>query len=109
MSRLYPVLNVFNFKQNKNPDYSGLCCPTFSHLTGFLRSPGVEPGFREPESHVRSITLTAQVPNYITQYALALQVFSGKQKRVATIWQRAFLFTAYFCVFLLTKISSIKP
>lgn len=74
-----------------------------------MRPPGVEPGSQEPESHVRSITLTAQVPNYITQYALALQVFSGKQKRVATIRQRAFLFTAYFCVFLLTKISSIKP
>ena len=97
------------FPANKKPAVADFSFPYFSHLTKLLRSPGVEPGFREPESHVRSITLTAQVPNYITQYALALQVFSGKQKRVATIWQRAFLFTAYFCVFLLTKISSIKP
>ena len=33
-----------------------------------MRSPGVEPGFQEPESHVRSITLTAQkVLNYHSQ------------------------------------------
>ncbi len=38
-----------------------------------LRSPGVEPGFREPESHVRSITLTAQVLNYNTRCRAVLQ------------------------------------
>ena len=50
------------------------------HIIGILRSPGVEPGFREPESHVRSITLTAQVPNYITQSGGNLQVFSVERE-----------------------------
>ena len=66
---------------NKKPAIADFSIFGIFHMTGILRSPGVEPGFREPESHVRSITLTAQVPNYITQSGANLQVFSVEREQ----------------------------
>lgn len=72
-------INSFSplFRQTKSPPLRAYSVHSFSHLTGFLRSPGVEPGFREPESHVRSNSTTAQTHKLNSQSIRTLQVFFG--------------------------------